>query len=271
MATLRGVGRRLLVVEHEGRASKQRQHRRYIGLALDLDPFRSRRRGHEVSVEPCNLSLEALVAGEAWRAVREPRMGKLLAPHPVSPLGSLRAMLVWRQAPWVLGRPPRRRDCPVPHKRGNSVGIARCEDREGSARRALAEQDDTGRPDGIEYRQEIPRTRLEVGKRHAARKSRCSPVVQDEPRELREPLEQIGERIELPHDLDVAPAFELEDQVNRSFTDDLVRDADSIVRRRIERVRDGRHPSTLSDWSSDTAHVRRACTWLEERLSPDGG
>jgi hypothetical protein len=73
------------------------------------------------------------------------------------------------------------------------------------------------------------------------------------PRELRESLEQVGERIELPHDLDFAPAFELEDQINRSFTDDLVRDADSVVRRRIERVRDARHPPTLSDWSSETA------------------
>ena len=33
---------------------------------------------------------------------------------------------------------------------------------------ALAEQDGTRRPDGIEYRQEIPRPRLEVGERHAA-------------------------------------------------------------------------------------------------------
>jgi hypothetical protein len=82
--------------------------------------------------------------------------------------------------------------------------------------------------------------------------------VQDEPRELREPLEQVGERVELPHDLDVAPAFELEDQINRPVTDDLVRDADSVLRRRIERVRDARHPPTLSDWSSEAERVREA-------------
>ena len=79
--------------------------------------------------------------------------------------------------------------------------------------------------------------------------------MQDEPRELREPLEQVGEGVELPHDLDIAPAFELEDQINRPVTDDLVRDTDPVVRRRIERVRDARHPPTLSD-SSEAAHVR---------------
>ena len=202
-----------------------------------------------MSIVPRDLSRETLVPGQAWRGCGQPQTGQIGGPHPVANRRGLLAMLVGCLTPWVLGRPSPRRNCPVPHERRNPLGMARCENCERSAARSLAEEHRAGRSYGVEHRQEVMRSRLEVRKCGASRQSRRSLVVQDEPREASEPLEQVGERVDLPHDLDVAEGLELKHEIDRPLADGLIGDADAVVGCHIPRHRGACHAPTLSDRS----------------------
>jgi predicted ester cyclase len=74
--------------------------------------------------------------------------------------------------------------------------------------------------------------------------------VQDEPREPREPLEQVGERVELPHDLDVAEALELEHEIDGPLTDGPAAAAEGTLA--------GTHDGVLHTPDGDVAPTGRA-------------
>ena len=155
VATLRGTGRAIARSRAEGSAAKRGQHRGHVGLALDV-----------IQSAAVDGAMKCRSSRAIW--ARGARLPRSWVPRPratyartsryPSPLASRRPPGDARPAscPTDTRATIAGRDCLEPHERRGPFGIARCEDRERSARRVLAEQRGAWRPDGVEYRQAGP-------------------------------------------------------------------------------------------------------------------